>query len=106
MIQNLNESIELAEARSDAFRDLKAVLSAQGGRLLKHGPHGVRVANRAWAGLRQAIEKAGGRFSLKKSADNREVGQVNFGGHQFNVVHEPDAYPGEGDLISFSDGAL
>lgn len=102
---HLNESIDLLEARREAFRDLKRVLSGRGGRLLRYGPFGVRVANRAWAGLKQSVEQAGGKFSLKRKGDNH-VGHVEFGGHKFNVLHEPDAYPGEGDLISFSDGSI
>jgi hypothetical protein len=104
-MSQLTESINLLEARREAFRDLKTLLGAQGGKVLRYGPFGVRVANRAWDGVKRSIEQAGGRFSLKKRGKTT-YGQVEFNGHKFNVAHEPDAYPGEGDLISFADGSL
>lgn len=109
-MNRIDESIRLIEARRDAFRDLKTVLKARGGRLLRYGPYGVRVSGRAWAGLKASIEKAGGRFDLKphphSKAKGAHFGHVEIDGHKFTVSHEPNAIPGEGDLISFSDGSL
>lgn len=109
-MSQLNESIKLLEARRDAFRELKKILKQKGGRLLGFGPYGVRVSGRAWLGLKQSIEKAGGRFELKPNPHSKtkgaHFGHVDYDGHKFTVSHEPDALPGEGDLISFSDGSL
>jgi hypothetical protein len=97
---------DLLEARRDAYREIKKIMGQDGGKLFKYGLYGVRVGNRAWAGLKKAIERAGGSFDLKAGSQGggQKVGHVTFNGHKFGVLYEPDAYPGEGDLISISDG--
>ena len=104
----LEEQLDLLEARRDAYSEIKKIMARDGGRLYKYGLYGVRVANRAWAGLRDSIERAGGKFTLKTSVHNKnmKIGHVVFNGHKFNVEYEPNARPGEGDHISISDGTL
>lgn len=102
---NLNEAIEtleLLEARRHSWAQFKTNLGDMGARFTKYGPYGIKVVNRGFGGLKQSIEKAGGRFKLKRDG-KRQVGTLNYNGHDFNVSVSPD-YSGE--EIVFSDGSL
>ena len=102
---NLYEAIEILEGRRNAWLNLQQNIGVIGGRMKKYGPYGIKIMGLSFNGLKNSVEKMGGQFRLKK-IKGRNVGTVKFGGYDFNVVHEPDASPGERELIVFSDGTL